>query len=65
METKPFVRTSEFWLTMATNAIAMASYLGGVLPPKYGVPLQVGANAAYTISRGLAKSGVLPPRRSP
>ncbi len=60
METKPFIYTSEFWLTMATNVLAIATQLTGVLPPKYGLPLQGIVNVGYVLSRGIAKSGVPP-----
>jgi len=60
METRPAVKTTEFWFTLAANTAAVISMVAGVLPPKYGVPAQLGANALYTIGRGLAKLGVPP-----
>ncbi len=60
METKPFQYTSEFWLTMATNLLAIGAQLGAVLPPKYGIPLMTLINMGYALSRGIAKAGVPP-----
>jgi hypothetical protein len=60
METRPAVRTTEFWLTIAGNVAAIVTMVAGVLPPEYGVPAQMGANALYAIGRGVAKMGVKP-----
>jgi hypothetical protein len=51
----PGYKTTEFWLTIASNLAALISTIAGTLPPKYGIPLMAGANALYSISRGLAK----------
>lgn len=59
-ETKPFLYTSEFWLTIATHLLAIGAQLSGALPPKYGVPLQGIVTMGYALSRGIAKSGVPP-----
>jgi hypothetical protein len=60
METKPALKTSEFWMVLAMHAFAVLAYLGGTLPPKYGMPLQALLTMAYTLSRGIAKAGVAP-----
>lgn len=62
METKAFYRTSEWWLTVASNIGALLSMVADLLPSRYAVPLMMGVNALYAVSRGLAKSGV-PPQR--
>ena len=59
-ETKQFYKTSEFWITMATNGLAMLAQVADILPPKYGLPLQGAVNMAYVLSRGIAKNGVAP-----
>ena len=55
METKPGVRTTEFWLAVATNVVAVVSMVAQVLPPKYGVPIMAGINGLYAIMRALTK----------
>lgn len=60
METKPFYKTSEFWMTIATNALAFGAQMAGTLPPQYGIPVQAAVNLGYALSRGIAKSGVPP-----
>ena len=59
-ETKEFYKTSEFWLTIATNALALGAQLGAALPPKWGIPIMAMVNMGYALSRGIAKSGVPP-----
>lgn len=59
-ETKIFYKTSEFWLVVFTNVLAIVAQMAGSLPAKYAVPLQAFINAGYALSRGLAKSGVPP-----
>ena len=44
METKIFYKTSEFWLTVLTNLLAIVTQIAGMVPPKYGVPLQAVVN---------------------
>lgn len=58
LETKEFYKTSEFYVTVAMNLLAIATQLVNVLPPRYGIPLMGVINMAYTLSRGIAKSGV-------
>ena len=60
METKSFVYTSEFYVTVFTNLLTMGAQLGDILPPKYGIPVMAVVNMAYALSRGIAKSGVPP-----
>ena len=61
-ETKPFLYTSEFWITIGTNVLAILAQVVDVLPPKYGIPLMGLVNMGYTLSRGIAKAGVPPTR---
>jgi hypothetical protein len=56
-ETKEFWRTSEFWVMLLTQLVALVSQLAGSLPPKYGIPAMAAVSAFYQISRGIAKSG--------
>jgi len=60
METKPAMRTTEFYFTLAANVAGIVGMLAGALPPKYGIPAQLLANALYTVGRGLAKQGLAP-----
>lgn len=55
METKPGVRTTEFWLAVTTNVVAIVSMVAQVLPPKYGVPVMAAINGLYAIMRALTK----------
>ena len=60
METKAFYQTSEWWLTLASNLAALVTILADVLPARYGIPMMMGVNAFYALSRGMAKAGVPP-----
>lgn len=56
-ETKPFFKTSEFWILIG----ALLGAITGIFPGLDGhwrSILAVAAAAAYAVSRGLAKSGV-------
>lgn len=54
------VRTTEFWITVATDLGIVGSALAGALPPKWAAVAAAVANVAYAISRGLAKQGTTP-----
>jgi len=56
-ETKPGVKTTEFWLTLFSNVLTIGSMVAGALPPKYAVPTATAVNIGYQISRGLTKKG--------
>ena len=60
-ETKIYWKSSEFWLIIATNLLAILAMVADVLPPEYGIPVQGMMNGLYAIARGIAKSG-LPPK---
>lgn len=48
-------RTTEFWITVATNVGVVAAALTGVLSPRYAAIASAVSVAAYNIARGLAK----------
>jgi hypothetical protein len=49
------VRTTEFWITVATNVGVVAAASTGVLSPKYAAIASTVSVAAYNVARGLAK----------
>ena len=58
METRPGIRTTELWITVATAVGAIAAASAGVLPERWAAIVAGIASVAYAISRGLAKHGV-------
>ncbi len=59
-ETRPGVRTSEFWTNLFVNALGIVQLLTGpvnVSDSKVATVLAI-VNGAYIASRGLAKQGV-------
>lgn len=52
---KPGYKTTEFWLTLATNIAAVATMSADWLPPKYGVMAIAVANGLYAMLRTLTK----------
>lgn len=60
METKPGLMTTEFWVTVLSNLMSIVTMVAGWLPPEIGGTIMTFVNAAYTISRGMAKHGVKP-----
>jgi hypothetical protein len=59
-ETKPGVRTTEFWTMLFSNALGIVQLLVGPVNVHDGKTLTVLGivNGAYIASRGLAKQGV-------
>lgn len=55
------LRSTELWLTVATNVALTASALAGALPPKWAAVSASVASAAYAVSRGIAKVCAAPP----
>lgn len=55
------LRSTELWLTVATDVGLVASALAGALPPKWAAVASAVATAAYGLSRGLAKQGTATP----
>jgi hypothetical protein len=51
-------RTTEFWITVATNVGIVAAAAAGVVPPRYAAIVSAVSVAAYSIARGLAKQPV-------
>jgi hypothetical protein len=54
---KPGLETTEFWISILTAVSTLCGQLVGVIPEPWGVIMAGIAAAAYTISRGLTKSG--------
>ena len=57
-ETRPGIRATELWITVATAVGAIAAASAGVLPERWAAIVAGIASVAYAISRGLAKHGV-------
>lgn len=55
------LRSTELWLTVATNIAVLASALAGELPPRWAAVAATIATGAYALARGLAKQGTVPP----
>jgi hypothetical protein len=53
--TKPGVKTTEFWLTLATSLFGAGGMLTGVIPEQVGAIIMAVVTAIYSISRALAK----------
>lgn len=54
-DTKPGWQTTEFWLTIFTNAGSLVGTYGGFIPEPWGLIVGAIVTAGYQISRGLAK----------
>lgn len=59
MESKPGIRTTEWWAGIAASAALWATHAAqsGQLPLKWAATLQTVVAVGYAISRGLAKLG--------
>lgn len=59
-ESKRGVKTTEFWVTLFGNALALVQLLAGPVDVSDGkvVTAMAVINGAYAASRGLAKQGV-------
>ena len=55
---KPGIKTTELLVTILTDVGVVASSLAGVLPARYAAFAAAAATVAYSISRGIAKTGV-------
>ena len=60
---KPGYKTTEFWVTELAALGAVLFAIADKLPPRIAAYVVLGGNAAYAISRGLAK--VYPPKPGP
>lgn len=58
---KPGYATTEFWMTALSAIGALLTSLAGAVKPELAATLVMAANAAYALSRSLAKSGEQPP----
>ena len=56
---KPGIKTTELLVTILTDVGVVASSLAGVLPARYAAFAAAAATVAYSISRGIAKTGVV------
>ena len=57
---KPGYKTTEFYVSLATQLGALIAGIQGGLPPKYAGIVASVAAVGYAVSRGLAK--VFPPK---
>lgn len=57
-ETKPGVKTTEFWLNLAVSVGTLVAGLSSALPPKWATIAITVSNGLYYLSRGEAKKGV-------
>jgi len=48
-------KTTEFWATTLTSLGALFGAIAGIVPGKWAAAIMVVSEAAYAISRGLAK----------
>lgn len=48
-------KTTEFWLTLTTNVIAVVEALKGVIPPETALVIMAVLNGIYTTLRTIAK----------
>ena len=53
---KPGIKTTEFWLTVATSVGAALAAAANVLPEQWAAIAITVSNVAYAISRGMAKA---------
>ena len=54
---KPGIKTTELWLTLATDVGVIAASLAGVLPASDAAIASAVSTVAYSIARGIAKNG--------
>lgn len=58
METKPFWKTSEFYVLVLGEAGAVVTGIAQVIPGTWATVAGAVIGGAYAVARGLAKSGV-------
>lgn len=63
METKAFWKTSEFWTMLFGQAGTFIGAISGVIPEEWSVIVGAILIFGYNLSRGMAKSGVLPEKK--
>ena len=57
---KSGIATTEFWVNMLAQIAGLGSAVGGAVDPQTAAILMTASNAAYGLSRGLAKGGEQP-----
>ena len=60
METKPGIRTTEFWQVAIVDLLALAMMIADYLPAETGMKVIAGVTGVYAIARGVAKHGMKP-----
>jgi hypothetical protein len=60
VETKSFIKTSEFWFTAMASLMTIYGMLSGALEFATGMGILTGGSGLYSLARGLAKQGVPP-----
>ena len=53
---KPGWKTTEFWMTIATNVVTVAGALKGLIPDDKAALIVAIANAVYGVARALTKA---------
>lgn len=53
---KPGWKTTEWWLSLATQAGVLWGAIQGFIPPKYAAIIAVAGTAVYTVARTIAKA---------
>lgn len=56
-EQKPGYKTSEFYLTLLTNVVALIGALKGIIPDSTATIIIAAANAIYGLIRAITKTG--------
>lgn len=54
---KPGYKTTEFWLTVLTNLIALVGALKGVIPDQTATIVVAAINGVYGVVRAITKQG--------
>ena len=62
---KPGWQTTEFWLVVATNLLAIGTAVQGALPAKYAIVIMAALNGFYNFMRTIAKNNSTPPTTPP
>ena len=58
-------QTSEFWLIVVTNLLAVATAMQGSLNPQTAAIILAVLNGVYTVLRTIVKGGTIPPATPP
>ena len=63
--TRPWYLRTELWVTALTSIASVAAAIGELLPARYAALVAAIVAAAYSISRGLAKTEHVPTPSAP